>query len=77
MIKPEQVPDEVMAAFQKAWADKSTLSTKECIAAAINAWPGMEPHKVLSVRDNGEGYDLKTTAIILPLTQSTTENDNG
>jgi len=40
MLKPEQVPDEVVEAFQRAWADMSTLSTKECLAAALNAWPG-------------------------------------
>ena len=39
MLKAEQIPDEVFEAFQKAWADASTLSTKECLAAAINAWP--------------------------------------
>lgn len=41
MLKAEQVPDEVFEAFQKAWAVTSTLSTKECLAAAINAWPEM------------------------------------
>lgn len=41
MLKAEQIPDEVFEAFQKAWAVTSTLSTKECLAAAINAWPGM------------------------------------
>ena len=37
------------------------------ILAALKAWPGIEPHKVLTVRDNGEGYDLKQTGLILPL----------
>ena len=41
MLKAEQIPDEVFEAFQKAWAVTSTLSTKECLAAAINEWPGM------------------------------------
>lgn len=41
MLKPEQVPDEVFEAFQKAWAVTSTLSTKECLAAAINAWAAL------------------------------------
>ena len=44
MLKAEQVPDEVFEAFQKAWAVTSTLSTKECLAAAINAWPGLFYH---------------------------------
>ena len=51
MLKAEQIPDEVFEAFQKAWAVTSTLSTKECLAAAINAWPGMihddMPHIIL------------------------------
>ena len=41
MLKAEQIPDEVFEAFQKAWAVTSTLSTKECLAAALNAWPGV------------------------------------
>jgi hypothetical protein len=40
MIRVEQIPDEVFYAFQKAWANRDTLSTKECLAAAISAWPG-------------------------------------
>jgi hypothetical protein len=42
---------------------------RAALAATLNAWPGMEPHKVLTVRDNGEGYDLKQIGIILPLPQ--------
>ena len=38
MIKPEQIPDEVVTI---AWdAFDGTESMKEAIAAAINAWPG-------------------------------------
>lgn len=40
MIRADQIPDEVFYAFQKAWTNKDTLSTKECIAAALSAWPG-------------------------------------
>lgn len=67
MIKPEQIPDEVFEAFQKAWAVTSTLSTKECLAAALNAWPGM---------DTGPNIYGRQDAIIhLPLTENT--NDKG
>ena len=34
MIKPEQIPDEVMAAFNDAWFNQG-LTTRECLAAAI------------------------------------------
>lgn len=42
MLKPEQIPNEVFEAFKRAWADRATLSTKECFAISLNAWPGME-----------------------------------
>lgn len=35
MIKPEQIPDEVMAVFKDAWFNQGTLTTRECLAAAI------------------------------------------
>lgn len=39
MIKPEQIPDEVVTI---AWdAFDGTESMMEAIAAAINAWPGL------------------------------------
>lgn len=38
MIKPEQIPDEVVVAFEEAyWNQEMTVA--EAIAAAINAWP--------------------------------------
>jgi hypothetical protein len=41
MIKPEQVPEEAVKAFK----DKDRWSKEDwerkCIAAAINAWPGL------------------------------------
>ena len=42
MIRADQIPDEVFYAFQKAWANRDTLSTKECLAAALNARPGAQ-----------------------------------
>ena len=61
MIKPDQIPDEVFEAFQKAWTDASTLSTKECLAAAINAWPGAV------WRESGVGREIVSRRIVLPL----------
>ena len=44
MLKPEHVPDVVVAAARDAWL-MSDVNAKEdwrsAIAAAINAWPGM------------------------------------
>lgn len=66
MLKPEDVPDVVVEAFVDTFHGMD-MTRKAAIAAAINAWPKMEPTKVLSVRDNGEGYCLKQTGIFLPL----------
>ena len=52
MIKPEQIPDEVVEA-----ALKKRGLMREAIAAALNAWPGMEIEMVFVE----EGY------LILPL----------
>lgn len=60
MLKPEQVPMEVFDAFQKAWSHQSTLSTRECLAIAINAWPGMFGTEL-------EDYTGVYRKIVLPL----------
>lgn len=60
MIRPEQIPDEVVEAFQRAWANKDTLSTKECLAAALSAWPGAMTE--WNTRARGKAEEL-----ILPL----------
>lgn len=41
MIKPEQIPKEVVTAFRGAWMD-ADKTTEAAISAAINAWPGSE-----------------------------------
>jgi hypothetical protein len=41
MIRAEQIPDEVVEAFRKAWMDGS-LSARAAIAAALSAWPGVD-----------------------------------
>lgn len=70
MLKAEQIPDEVFEAFQKAWAVTSTLSTKECLAAAINAWPGMHIHEWQRPWLGG----MSGTDIILPLPTETRDD---
>ena len=61
MIKPEQIPTEVLAVFRKAcdsgdpWSEPWNIA--DTIAAAINAWPGMFTFKY---------HDDTTTALILP-----------
>lgn len=42
MIRAEQIPDEVMAAARLA--HQNSESYRVAIAAALNAWPGMEIH---------------------------------
>ena len=55
MIKPEQIPTEVLAVFRKAcdsgdpWSEPWNIA--DTIAAAINAWPGMEIEMVLMDED--------------------------
>lgn len=42
MIKPEQIPDEVIKEARKAWLvsdDGAVNDWRKAIAAAINAWP--------------------------------------
>ena len=65
MIDANQIPDEVFEAFKRAWARPETRSTKECLAAALNAWPGMgvRPSNVTTF----------ASCIILPLPQETND----
>ena len=59
MLKPEQVPDEVVDAL----LDTSNVAKpwKDAVAAAINAWPGMEEHV--------NWPRLKLTHITIPIPQ--------
>jgi len=73
MLKPEQVPYDVVRAAYAAWAGgggNNVLSAMEsAIAAAINAWPG--------VYANGlqKGWKHYTPALILPIPPQETDND--
>jgi hypothetical protein len=42
MLKAKQIPDKVVQEFIAALHGKPGLPYREVIAAAINAWPGME-----------------------------------
>ena len=66
MIKPEHIPDEVVKAALEAWKkDTETFHPNAgTIAAALNAWPGMEIEMVFVDEDY----------LILPLRK---ENTNG
>lgn len=71
MIKPEQIPDEVVKAALEAWKkDTETFHPNAgTIAAAINAWPGFE------YRANGAfpAFGYGPEAIVLPLPQEAGE----
>jgi hypothetical protein len=40
MIRPDQIPDEVVEAFVEAFHGQD-MTRAAAIAAALNAWPGM------------------------------------
>jgi hypothetical protein len=44
MIKSEQIPDEVVRVINEACASGRAWNTRDTLAAAINAWPGIEIH---------------------------------
>jgi hypothetical protein len=44
MIKAEQIPDEVAEAFIATLYGEPGLPYRKAIAAALNAWPGIEIH---------------------------------
>lgn len=64
MLKAEQIPAEVRAVFQRACDSGEPWNIADTIAAAINAWPGMEI----------EMFSVDEDYLILPLPQ---ENNNG
>ena len=53
MIKPEQIPDEVVEAALEAWKkDTETFHPNAgTIAAALNAWPGVEIETIFVEED--------------------------
>ena len=67
MLKPEQIPDEVVKATLEAWKkDTETFHPNAgTIAAAINAWPGMNTGPNI--------YGRQDAIIHLPLQQEKTD----
>ncbi len=58
MIKPEQIPREVLNEMLRVLVGRG--SYEDAFAAAINAWPGM-------MQDHGFFYEERDNSIILPL----------
>ena len=69
MIRPEQVPKEVADALWQAICDKPGIEPKKAIAAALNAWPGMEQDQLFHGFTDGTHYFQPR--LILPLTEKT------
>ena len=59
MIRTEQVPDEVVLAARIAY--EKHMSSREAIAAAINAWPGAVQEQAVFTMDDD--------CLILPMPQ--------
>ena len=73
MLKPEQVPEAVAYEVYRRFEMDTEREAAEAIAAALNAWPGMNEAEV-ETPDGSKWLQ----SIILPLTEtSTKENDNG
>lgn len=65
MIKPDMIPDEVVKAFSDEYHFTEGDWKRNCIAAALNAWPGFEYRADAAFPAFGYG----PAAIILPLPQ--------
>lgn len=74
MIKPDQIPDEVVQTAREAWLRSDVNAIEDwrvAIAAALNAWPGSEfvyrqPHR--------RAVSYSKPAIILPLPQEASDD---
>ena len=62
MIKPDQIPKECFVAYQRAF--KRGGGVGDAIAAALNAWPGMQHKPYWDFRTHE-----KHTELILPVPQ--------
>ena len=70
MIKPDQIPDEVVRAAVVAWLKAESIRPDaQVIAAALNAWPEAKRVKGYFTHDT----DHYEPAIILPLPQETSD----
>lgn len=62
MLKAEQIPDEVVKAFEDEYRFGEGDWKRNSIAAALNAWPGMWVEQLYPL-------PVDTQGIILPLPQ--------
>lgn len=63
MIKPEQIPDEVVKRFSTWQFPKCTNNLmRAMLADAINAWPGMSLHQ--------QDINAQYSYFVLPLTEA-------
>lgn len=72
MIKPEMVPDEAYEAWHAAFF--SDEGGRAAIAAALNAWPGMERH-TFPESGLGDDYTPPIDEVFLPLAQKQEDGD--
>lgn len=73
MLKAEQVPKEVIAAWHRHCADNLATTYEEAFAAAINAWSGM--FSAIRTEEGGVEWDNEGNApecLVLPLPQEST-----
>lgn len=67
MIRPDQIPDEVVEVvarlYEQKWGLKDHWLARDAIAAAINAWPDVEMRPTFN-----------PSRIILPLTKDNTND---
>lgn len=67
MIKPEQIPDEVLEAMRESITDTVMFiyekEARAAIADALNAWP------MVTSAHNNDGIFVMRPALILPLPQ--------
>ena len=75
MIEPEQIPDEVIAAFLSHHNDEGIEYTwRECIAAAINHWPGMRYSPAIEDEVNPAWKNIFPATVTLPIIEDTADD---
>ena len=67
MLKPDQVPNEVVWKLQDFLCVITIEECREAIAAALKAWPGMS-----QLKENDSASIREMAALILPLPQEKT-----
>lgn len=65
-IKPDHIPDAVADSMREFFHTRG--DAQRAIAAALNAWPGMQRH-TFAETGSGDDYTPAIDEIILPLSQ--------